>query len=228
MHQKPTQPILVNLVQLQSKGCQSICHILNSKIITQFNLSHIENKWHKDLNVIIGVETWDKYRTLYSKIKYLNNLKWLQYQIIHRYVKTNKVISHFIPNIIDICTFCRFSSETIEHLFYTCHITTSFIVETSAYIRSFYLNFTINKLKFLFGDINRDIMDPENLIVLVMKGYIWCTKFRKLCPNLSDFKIYLKFILENLKLVHDLNNNCNLFSEHFDIIYLSLIQELQI
>ena len=71
-------------------------------------------------------------------------------------------------------------------------------------------------------------MDPENLIVLVMKGYIWCTKFRKLCPNLSDFKIYLKFILENLKLVHDLNNNYNLFSEHFDIIYLSLIQELQI
>ena len=184
----------------------------------------INGTWILILNIIIGINTWDRYRKKYSKIKYLNNLKWLQYQILYRYVKTNKVVSNFAPNVIDICTFCRYSSETIKYFFFSCYLTNTFIEETTTFIRQFYLNFSITKIKFLFGDINREAMDLENVIMLTMKGFKWCSKFKKKCASLNDFKKYVKIILENLKIVHDLCYKSVIFSEHFETMYLSLVQ----
>ena len=55
-----------------------------------------------------------------------NKTKELQYKIIMRYVPTNHLLYKMGKVVSNSCTFCMLETETIEHLFYECHIVKSF------------------------------------------------------------------------------------------------------
>ena len=44
-----------------------------------------------------------------------NNLIWLQTRILHHILTTNKSVSKYDQNQTHLCTFCKCTSETIEH-----------------------------------------------------------------------------------------------------------------
>ena len=51
-----------------------------------------------------------------------NKTKELQYKILMRYVSTNVLLYKMKKSNSQSCTFCMLDAETIEHLFYNCHI----------------------------------------------------------------------------------------------------------
>ena len=201
-HPYPRQPILINILTTKLKGCKKFYNILMSKSIIHFNLSKAETKWHDELGGIVGLHTWDSYRSICSNIKFHNNLKWLQYRILHRSLPTNRILCKFVPNKQNICDFCNREPETISHLFVTCQVTKQFLEHFTNFLNGLNQGFRITKKKILFGDPVSESMSFQNLLLLYIKGFIWNCKYKRTHPNLRGFKRYVEPSLNTLKLVH--------------------------
>ena len=59
----------------------------------------------------------------------------------------------------------------------------------------------------LFGFLDKEITDPKNFITLVLKRYIWITKFKTKQLNMNGFKSFLNSYVVDLKYIFELKND---------------------
>ena len=99
------------------------------------------------------------------------------------------------------CSFCKNpdSEEVVSHLFWTCPDISNFLIDTFAFICNIGQNFTPSKEQFLFGFQNLPPYHPKNFFSLVIKKYIWVTKFRTTNLTLVGLKAMLKSYICDLK-----------------------------
>ena len=174
-----------------------------------------EQKWHTELGTIFSVDFWDGARALCSKIDFDNQLKWLQYQIVRNSLQTNFIVSHFKPNISKQCSYCLDpdSYEVISHLFWFCPYITNFIRNIIIFLNDTGLEFNPTKEQFLFGFLDLKSYAPGNFIGLVLKKYIWRSKFCSANLSVVGFKALLKDYLYDLKYYFEFKNMHDLFNE---------------
>ena len=79
------------------------------------------------------------------------------------------------------------------------------------FIDSAALNFHPTREQFLFGYQNLQFNDPKNYLALVLKKFIWTSKFKFGNLSMVGFKYYLKSVLSNLKVLYNLQKNENKF-----------------
>ena len=117
LHCRPRQPLLMSIIGSQKKGCKVYYNILRGKKVLHFSLASKENAWHNELGFLVTVDKWNAAYRNCSNIKNFNEIKWMQFQILHRSLKTNRILSNFIPEISNICSFCKFAPENISNFF---------------------------------------------------------------------------------------------------------------
>ena len=173
-----------------------------------------EAKWHNELGTVFSLDFWNQARTLCSKIDFDNQLKWLQFQIVRNCLQTNYIVNHFKPNVPKFCTFCQDldSKEVVSHIFWFCPKIAQFITEVATFINNQGMEFNPTKTEFLFGYKNVQTHSVKNFIPLVLKKYIWRSKFKTATLTLVGFKAQLKSYLIDLKYLFDVKN----MSSHFD------------
>jgi hypothetical protein len=78
----------------------------------------------KDLNICMGNDEWKWYYLLRFQTSIDRNLRYFRYIIIHRILKTNRVL--YIIKEVDQehCSFCNTTSESLVHLFVECDYVT--------------------------------------------------------------------------------------------------------
>lgn len=91
-----------------------------------------------------------------------------------------------------LCTFCK-KDETLDHLFWSCHIVSSFILDVEIYFLK--RQFTFSKEDIFFGYC-RFIKHPFNFLIFHLKHYIFQCKLRNEFPTINEFCYKLKFLLE--------------------------------
>ena len=91
-----------------------------------------------------------------------------------------------------MCSFCNIDIESIEHLFWDCHFTGSFILD----IESRFLNkqFFFSKQDIFFG-WGRGAIHPYNFLILHMKYYIYDCRRNNRLPNVNEFFYKFKFVI---------------------------------
>ena len=94
---------------------------------------------------------------------------------------------------------------------------TEFLNDVFALIQNTGFQFQPNKLQFLFGYQNLPFSDPKNYLVLVVKKFIWNSKFKNGTLSIVGFKKYLKSVLSDLKVLFVLQNKNNKFNEWNDL-----------
>lgn len=182
------------------KGCNRYYKYLTQKNICLNKIFLREAKWQRELNKNFSLKFWHKARLFYAKIDFDNDLKWLQFQIVRNSLQTNSIVHHFRPNVLPSCSFCRnqSSTETISHLFWSCNLVSEFLDETYTHLNDIGLNFRPTMLQFLFGIEDEPYYRPFNYIMLIIKKYIWTTKFGTATLSLVGFRSYLKSCVSNL------------------------------
>ena len=142
-------------------------------------------------------------------------MKWLQFQLVRNSLQTNYVVSHFIANVSPTCSYCENpeSSELISHLFWFCPYVNAFLRETFDFICSTGLNYAPTRDQFLFGFQNIDFSSPKNYITLVLKKYIWSTKFKTKNLSLVGFKNLLKTYVRDIECIFEMQNKPEKFSD---------------
>ena len=198
----PFCPSLVNLLNYSKKGCSKWTNMRLYKHGARSGIHKRELKWEEKLGRPQGVSFWDKCYKNTSIIFFDNKLKWFQYQIVRHCLKTNNVVSNFVPDVRPSCTFCNSEVEDIKHLFWECVIVKSFIAEVLIYILNtnpiYHLEHTMRT--FIFCSNGKDILLPHNMAALYMKYYIWKTRCCCSTLSLNGFINMFNFEIRLLKL----------------------------
>ena len=109
-----------------------------------------KEKYSQKYNV--AEDEWRQIFILPRTVTKLNILKDLQFQILHRFIATNKYLYTCKLYETPRCSFCQSELETIEHLFFNCH-----------HVRTFWLHFCV---WLSHNVINRKISLTEKEIIL--------------------------------------------------------------
>ena len=150
---RPRYSSLLCIINKQTKGCKKYYNLLENKTVQHFNTSMQEKKWHKELNTIISVDTWNRYWQLCANIKYDNKTKWHQYQILRHSLKTHNIVSHFAAATTNTCPFCedKNTPDTISHHIYNCKFSFNLWKSLKNYIEEIGGNDFFTKNNIIFG-----------------------------------------------------------------------------
>ena len=89
----------------------------------------------------------------------------------------------------DLCSFCKWESETMQHFFYDCSYSTSFWKD----FESYYLSLTKQQIHLHLRDILIGVLTPEcpllNYLLLIGKIYLWGCRRDNELPNISGYKL---------------------------------------
>jgi len=143
-------------------------------------------------------------------------MQWFQYRILHRILGTNSLL--FKMNIIgsNLCTFCKMSSETIEHLFHDCQLVLDFWKMLSQWISNkIDINIPIDKRSILFG-IPKKHAKVINWLIINIKQYIYNMKMQETRLNIYALQNILQSKMYSEKYI--LLKNCR-YKEYKSIWY---------
>ena len=197
----PMQPPLISLINYSLKGCTRWTKMLKNLSFNNKSLLERERKWENCLGALQGISFWEKCYSMTREIFFDNKIKWLQYQIVRGTLKTNRIVSKFIPGINESCTFCNLETETILHLFYDCNISLSFLKQVYLYFIQKWPNIQSfpTRKEFIFGIKTKKSFEQENLFELYLKFFIWRTRCLK--GNLS-LEAFINWFRIELKINH--------------------------
>ena len=205
---------------MSTKGCSKYYKLLNYKSILLNKIHVRESKWHLELNQTLSLRFWSKCRLLCSSINYDNSMKWLQYQITRNCLKTNNVVNRFKPEVSPICSFCKDQNtmEKISHLFWHCNVVGGFICEALQFLGTMGLYINPSRNQFIFGVLEETSDSPTNVVILILKKYIWRQKFTSCTLSLSDLKGFIKTYICDLKMMYEMQGKSDKF-DSFSLVY---------
>ena len=73
------------------------------------------------------------------------------------------------------------------------------------------------KKEFLFGHINQNVESPKNLLSMLIKKYIWTSKFKSCKISLVGLRAYLKTYLDVLKTISIVRDKADSFKEWINL-----------
>ena len=203
--QRPVQPLLIHLVNFTKKGCSAFYRFLRKKINLATSLGVRENKWQVELNCFLSTEFWNNTYRLAADIKNDNRFKWLQYQINRNSLYTNYKVHKFDASVNPHCTFCLQKNEEhpalelVSHLFEGCRVVKDLWLAVGDWLGSLGIKIPVDKSKRIFGCQAQPVTSVSNYVILAIKYYIWFSRLNNHILNLTAFKKYLLFKLDELK-----------------------------
>ena len=132
---------------------------------------------------------WEKVYTLAFQCTLDTKIREFQYKILNCIIFTNEKL-----NLIGVvespnCTFCQEATESVEHLLFSCRITSNFWKHVLSWLRDNDVHVgIINEPDIIFGkfDIVKDYI-LINHILLLGKYYIYYRKCQNSLPTLRGF-----------------------------------------
>ena len=117
----------------------------------------------------------------------------------------------------DKCTFCKTQTETIQHLFYDCHIVTAFWENLARYVNEkcpeIQTDWDITDI--IFGNSKFD--KALSKIILIAKNFIFYQKLKDTYPLLINFKKYLVLYYKSEKYSAQKNLELERFNKDWNI-----------
>ena len=174
-YETPIRPIGAKLVNMNQKGCNNWVALFKKKSSNNLKVVERERKWEVDLGRIQGVFFWDRCYSNVKSIFFDNRLKIFYYNIVRGILKTNRIISKFVPEISENCTFCNTEKETILHLFWECNVVKAFINLSQESVGNILpeIMHNLSRNGFIFGRADKPIYEIKNLFAIYLKYYIW-------------------------------------------------------
>ena len=178
--------VLHKLGNLDSKKLYNI-------IIDNMNVySKAKVKFCKEFYIDNNKDTWAMIYTLPHRCLYNNEIKEMQFKILHRYVATNKLLYDMKKVTSQSCTFCNIHQENIRHLFFECtklksvwHFVESICNEQSKK----QIIFTCKDV--ILGFDLEEVSEAHNFVnkaILYCKYYILQCKYNEAMPNIIGLK----------------------------------------
>lgn len=177
---------------------KALNHRSFSQAVYHFNLVKIGEtpssikKWNSLINDL-NPDDWDRIFKMPWALVNEAKICYFQFKFLHRILPTNRLLNLMGIADLPLRSFCKIEEETLEHLFWECTFTSSFILDVEMNILQKQFFFT--KQDLFFG-YNNTIYHPYNFLILHIKYFIFCCKQNNEKPCFKAFYHKLKFILQ--------------------------------
>ena len=171
-------------------------YLYNALIKTKIAYSVAKDKFRDILKLEENDNLWKFVYLIPHGCVNNNNVKELQYKILHRYFPTNVLLSKIYANISNDCTFCSLEKETLEHLFFECKYVKLIWQYLEDHIKNvIHTQIVLSLPNILLGMMEEDInrLDMINCLILHGKYFIAKCKFMYTIPNTKNFYNYLVY-----------------------------------
>jgi hypothetical protein len=162
-------------------------------------------------------------KQIFANLKTIKETKLqnFQFKINNKILVTKSFLFKINKATDELCSYCKQSRETIEHLFLDCPITNLFITRVQTWLEDeCSVVFSLQNRHFIFSFQEKNCIG--NFISVLVKHYIYRSKFRENCDtylSVQFFKIYLKQKLESKHYIAKLQGKQDTFSQNFGTIY---------
>ena len=161
----------------------------------------------------INVE-WDKVYSLPFRSTLESKTREFQYKILNCIVYTNEKLYRFGLVASPSCTFCQETAESIEHLLFSCKVSSEFWKHVLSWLKDndIYIE-TLKEWEIIFGKFDiKDNFTLINHLLLVGKYYIYSKKCQDSLPTAQGFIARIKLIYRiELQIAREKNK----LSQHF-------------
>ena len=167
-------------------------------------------KWTNSFN--ISSTKWTMYCMIPFNASKDVYIRWFQYRLMHRIIPTNYYLNKIgiIPS--SMCTFCLIHTETIQHLFFYC----DFVQRIWNYFDAVFSNANINiDLDFSVVLFGGDFAQVLNLILILIKCYIFNCKKIRVIPSVNGSIKYLINYFQMQKLIFKKNMNESIWERYW-------------
>ena len=172
------------------KKSEQVCKWAYGELIKKLKIKEpYKHKWATHLNTIED-EEWKHYHCLPFTCTQNTKLQSFQYKIVHHILATQKTLKMCSISETDICTFCENAVETIQHLLFNCPRVRRIWGELAEWLMpTLDISDLISERNVLLGSFSNELI---NLIFLIVKKYIYSSKFRETTPNINGAKSSIK------------------------------------
>ena len=194
----PHIPIYAEIFSLTYKGCAAWSKLIQKK--KTLNMINTEAKMAELFDIQVSEERWKIAYKRNRDIKYGNNIRWLNMQILRGALATNRFLFKAKIRNSDACSFCGAESETIEHLFWSCPTVNRFYNEAELNLATFNcsteMNFCIGNKFFkeimLLGECRENVPGEIPYLLDQLKRHVWICRCRGILPSWASFFNMLK------------------------------------
>ena len=153
---------------------------------------HFAHSWKQTLHTI-------------HKMTVDNKLREFGFKILHRILMSNKELKRFKTRNDDICSQCK-NPDSLDHTFLECPVNVIFYQEILSWfnaVNGAFINLSAEQILFhnyLSPLIDNNLRRRLDLLILLIKKYIYSCKINELYPDCSQFinKLKMQWKIENL------------------------------
>ena len=113
----------------------------------------------------------------------------------------------------------------MSHIFWDCDFVLNLWQEVRSWLSDFNIHIPLDRKVILFGFHDKSAASVENYIILVVKYFIWKTKFQTAELCFLAFQKYLKQKLDDLKNAYLYQNKDDKFEPWLSIFNCLVLQE---
>lgn len=154
-----------------------------------------EAKWENIFNSSTSENEWGYIYCHANKTTSETKLKALQFKLLHRILPCNEWL--FKNNLVNSssCSFCNYQTESLQHLFWDCHIVKSIWLQLFECLKNLNIindNKTFLSCKKLIQGCPSNPLNIEH-IILMTKEYIYSSKLSGNEPNIEPLLQMIKY-----------------------------------
>ncbi len=183
VHESQILTQLKNVKRTTSFAYQLFCNTVKA-------VPKAQHKWFIDFENVPGAKEliWKNIYTVPYKCTLDTKTHYLQYRFIHRILPTNTFL-YKIGLVDDFnCTFCKKDEETMEHLMWLCDYVSKLWNEVCCWFEELNMNINLTYWEVCFGASGQNNESFLNMIILLLKRYIYKCRVQETRPLFSDFK----------------------------------------
>ena len=151
---------------------------------------------------------WSAIYSLPHRVTSDTKLREFQFKLLNRYLVTNDFLNKIGVLPSPACSFCGKESESLEHIFISCHYAKDFWAEVIKWLCNLKVNVkNLSNREILLGMPGYEDEFFVNHVILIAKYYLYSCRCKKTYPLVNVFTARLKKIQDLELLIAKSKNN---------------------
>ena len=139
-------------------------------------------------SMTISDDTWWDIFPNFLKSTKPTNYRVFQYKLLLKAITTNVKCNKWDKSISPLCHFCNQHKETMLHLFWLCPRVTKLWTAFKKYFsKALGIVLTLERCQVLLNNYNGQHKNIINILIIIMKQYIYASKCQNHPLNFMDF-----------------------------------------